>query len=543
MKSKLLNFKFLLITSTIFFGIFGLAKSSLAAGINCDQTTLQAAISNANSGDTIVCNAGNVTWNAGFTGLNNAKHLKLQGSGTNVTWTYSGNSPAFQIVDTTHVKQFEFAGFNVTMGSGSIPTAGFIQLYDGGRVLVHDNTFTATDVGAGFVHIRRGYGVIYKNTFIAARGGQLIQIHRAYEDIYKNWTSATGDQGYGSTATPINYIEGNTFTLINGAADDIVDATNGGVFVFRYNDVTGGVVGGHGEDSGASMLWKYVHNNKLQSGGFGYGAGIQFRGGTGIAHDNAISGAGAASIYLQNYRSCTSWVKDYGYNTNAADGTAACDFKNYGYCTTQGNNGLISCTQDSDCSSLGKGTCSQRFLSTAADTLCNVGDTNCTRYFDGNGTHNYPCRHQIGRGVNEESHPVYQWKNTINGSTILLPDILTDGNCLTGTSNIGNQVQKNRDYYNYVATFDGTSGIGDSRDVSRPVTCTAGVGWWDNSAKKFYRCTATNTWEEYFTQGACPHPDTGLTGSCDSTKVGSVGYNIAGGDTTPPAAPSGLNVQ
>jgi hypothetical protein len=42
---------------------------------------------------------------------------------------------------------------------------------------------------------------------------------------------------------------------------------------------------------------------------------------------------------------------------------------------------------------------------------------------------------------------------------------------------------------------------------------------------------------------SCPHPLTGLSGSCDSSAVGINGYNVESvPDTTPPAQPTGLTV-
>ena len=96
--------------------------------------------------------------------------------------------------------------------------------------------------------------------------------------------------------------------------------------------------------------------------------------------------------------------------------------------------------------------------------------------------------------------------------------LTTPSNSATGTKG----VELNREYFNYNASFDGTSGVGVGS--SRPATCTVGVGYWETAqtvadltnytgaspatplSGTLYRCTATDTWTAYYTPYAYPHP-------------------------------------
>jgi hypothetical protein len=90
-------------------------------------------------------------------------------------------------------------------------------------------------------------------------------------------------------------------------------------------------------------------------------------------------------------------------------------------------------------------------------------------------------------------------------------------------------IAANRDYYDYAASFDGTSGVGCGSLAARPPTCTTGVAYWatDQSCKdlsgmvgtnpakpisgKLYKCVSTNKWSTAgdgitYTPFQYPHP-------------------------------------
>jgi hypothetical protein len=98
--------------------------------------------------------------------------------------------------------------------------------------------------------------------------------------------------------------------------------------------------------------------------------------------------------------------------------------------------------------------------------------------------------------------------------------LTTPTNTATGTKG----VEANREYFNYTASFNGTVGVGVGTLAALPATCTSGVGYWatNQSAANLtdytgvnpttpisgtlYRCTATNTWTDYYTPYTYPHP-------------------------------------
>jgi hypothetical protein len=119
------------------------------------------------------------------------------------------------------------------------------------------------------------------------------------------------------------------------------------------------------------------------------------------------------------------------------------------------------------------------------------------------GGEGYSCVQQIGQGVRGGTQePMYIWNNTRSG----------DGNTWVAfpSPNVDADVQwaisQNRDYCLY----------------STSTSCNS----------------ITTTYTSY----ACPNPLTGYSGSCDSSVAGIAGYNIEAPDTTPPAAPTGVQV-
>jgi hypothetical protein len=105
----------------------------------------------------------------------------------------------------------------------------------------------------------------------------------------------------------------------------------------------------------------------------------------------------------------------------------------------------------------------------------------------------------------------YVFNNLVNGSIV---------NMTPGGAGSGCGVSENNyplGYWNYTASFKGTTGVGRGPLSSRPTTCTTGVGYWAtdqgewNSSHagadgQFYKCTATDTWTLYYTPYTYPHP-------------------------------------
>jgi hypothetical protein len=240
------------------------------------------------------------------------------------------------------------------------------------------------------------------------------------------------------------------------------DGNLGGRYVFRYNTAYNGWTETHslqGESERALRVWEVYRNTDVCTSGC-YIA-HRMRGGTGVAFDNITSGFNYNAIELDNVRDTSSYG-DWGL----------CD----------GNS-----------------------------------------WIDGNesGKSGYLCRDQVGAGGDstlwdssfsqpappQVKVPAYSWGNKYNGINVL--NFVSDNET---------HIQANRDYYNYNASFNGTTGVGVGLLANRPETCTKGVAYWATDQGNWnksgdgkgsgvlYKCTATNTWTLYYTPYTYPHP-------------------------------------
>jgi len=126
------------------------------------------------------------------------------------------------------------------------------------------------------------------------------------------------------------------------------------------------------------------------------------------------------------------------------------------------------------------------------------------------------CPSHPGNPVDEDINNSYYWSNW-RVSTQFTVGFATD-------SYPGSEPTENEDFWNYNASFDGSVGIGCGAIASRPATCTTGVAYWATNQScsdlsgmvganpttpisgTLYKCTATNTWEPYYTPYTYPHP-------------------------------------
>ena len=110
---------------------------------------------------------------------------------------------------------------------------------------------------------------------------------------------------------------------------------------------------------------------------------------------------------------------------------------------------------------------------------------------------------------------------TVDSAWEVVPDATSQYRIV---SDWGDVLAENREFFNQAEPFDGTAGIGVGPLADRPATCTPGVAYWatDQTAADLprmvgarpempiagvlYRCTAENTWTEYYTPIPYPHP-------------------------------------
>ncbi|MGB9105962.1 MAG: hypothetical protein WCC59_14470, partial [Terriglobales bacterium] len=273
------------------------------------------------------------------------------------------------------------------------------------------------------------------------------------------------------------YMEDNRF-VYTSVMDGAFDSYDGAKLVFRYNSVTGTNIGSHGLDSSGtrSTLLMEIYNNAFGNTNSGIYEWVGSRGGVHYVFNNTVA-AGTdyspdSAFNLRNYRTDNA----FGYGNGAVCG---------------GSN-----------------------------------------YIDGNasGQHGYPCRDQVGRGpetapatdwpartstaiYSEALMPGYSWSNNFKGAAPTISNFQISNAANDGMPNTVSQYQivNNRDFYNEVASFDGTAGVGSGLLSARPSTCTPQVAYWARDTNTLYQCSATNTWSAYYTPYTYPHPLQGTT--------------------------------
>jgi hypothetical protein len=459
------------------------------------------------------------------------------------------------------------------------------------QVRVDHITFAPPAV-TGIETVGDTWGVIDHNIFLQNATKEVFSIlvqHNSWAGV-----GSFGDNSWAQPDTlgqaGAVYIEDNTFVYPNGVNIlTCIDSEAGGRFVFRHN--TGcNSLGVHGMDSSGRLRsvrqWEVYNNDFVAIPSQPLGnqfTGFFVRGGTGVIWNNnnqdGISDPYITMTQLTVYRDSDSyppWAGSTGQNGSTAWGANGCD-GNSPYDTNDGGG--------SSSTAFGSGTASasssldnmtangspgwttnqwigyslrnvtERWGSVIVSNTGNTITTNVIR--QGSSTdlqhawasgdrflilHAYPCLDQTGRGMgnlfqntnpvlastglagaaSQAIDPVYEWLNTHNGGT----------NFWGITSDSPQRVRANRDYYDYMTTFDGTSGIGSGLLSARPTTCTAGlggntqgVGYWATDTQTLYVCNPANTWTVKYTPYTYPHPLTlGQTSG------------------TPPAAPLGVAV-
>ena len=312
-------------------------------------------------------------------------------------------------------------------------------------------------------------------------------------------------QGFGSWSTATNFGSGNFFFYENNTFNNAyaTDCTIGGRFVFRHNVVNNGYLQTHRlqfDILACRAVEAYGNTfNSTLSNPNTYAA-LYITNGTFLTWGNTITG-GLYSHYIQA-------IDQRRMSTDILSGPPN-----------------------------GWGMCGTTYVDTGGSN-----SPNGPSKWDGNqDSSGYPCINQIGRGAgdllqgntpnvcdvtsgqcasknyngswpNEALEPVYEWNDTVASPTDVF---YVYGNDAT--------IQKNRDYYLYSASFNGTSGVGTGLLSARPSTCTAGPGgntngvaYWATDTNTLYVCNPTNTWTTYYTPYTYPHPlvaGSGVTGN------------------------------
>jgi len=454
----------------IVIGIFFLMPYVSWADYSCTATSgtqedFNTCVTNAASQSgavTITIPASAPTWSSQSTvslsSWTNVTSLTIQGAGpTNTVITVGNTDSALSVTAGTKTFVLKDMGFSdartTNHHSGMVVVSGTAASSTSGwrvtNVYFTDfDDYPGNDTWAMSVY---GYGLIDNCHFTAyGSGGGGIRIFGAGNQ-FANWDAILNFGDANAT-----FVEDCTFTwpVQNSTWPDVaVDTFSSARWVVRHNTITNTFLQVHGLDStwdGRSGLSFEIYNNTLSSSNR-YIGGPYIRGGTGLYHDNTHiytgNGAGWTGPNLDVYRVCTGTSADiahWGYCYDTPSRKICSNMNTDGTYTGR----IQTCQTDADCT--GGATCNRMFLSTDRDSLCTVGDSNCTKYWDGDSTNpqGWPCRDQPGRGTHQDLRPIYTWGNNTNSGTI--GAYASDWSCGT----VSTYIQEGRDFCNHSPATD-----------------------------------------------------------------------------------------
>lgn len=448
-----------------------------------DRTSVAQCVSNAQNGDTINVLAGSGSWSPeiAITG----KAVRLMGAGS-ANVTISSGQPVKLTNSASRI-----SGFTFNLGTGG---SGFV--IEGSRGWRIDHNRVTRTVADSFI---LAYG----------QGGRPVEGLVDNNDItYGRIVYYGEDKGLAGTTrwaenldigtSKAIYIEDNIIRWLDGSSSGYLNHMDGNYgcrYVSRFNTIIGGRFEAHalqGNNERGCRLWEIYSNTMTNPTTPGYRPFL-IRAGTGMIFHNTTDGR-----YLSN----------------------AIDLDN----PRTGQPDVI-----------------------AQTSLIGACDGNS--FADGNqaGGEGYPCRDQIGRSTDASAwnygnpapaqafFPAYIWRNTMPSG-----ELSVNLNCVGSTAQCTRQstkhIVRNRDFFAYAASFNGTVGVGEGPLSSRPSTCTVGVGYWatdqgewnarqSGADGQLYRCSSTNTWTVQYVPYAYPHP-----------------LQAGGSTTLPPAPPSNLRI-
>ena len=464
----------------------GSSPNLIAANASRDE--VMACFNIAKNGDTINIPAGTSTWSSGIS--TGSKSVTFKGAGMgNTVITLSTGSYVFTMGNSST----KILDMTLRNGGVFIDGTNFVV----GRVYFDnsslDRNFRIVQIEGNYGY--HPYGIIHSCTFDHVS----ILIMAVRDDNYVQGATWSLPYGFGDPRATV-YIEGNLFIKNAGSVENVIDGRLAARTVMRFNDVVSNTAGQNNalyveahsaQDQNTLrgyMRWEFYNNILDNKGGYHFYP-FRYRAGTGLVFNNAVTGNWSNyGIALDHRR---------GYE---GDGWVA-------------------------------------------------GRCNGTSAWDGNeDSTGYPCRDQIGRGYDlvpwvdrppasytQVLMPAYAWnnKNQLNAEV----PFQVINNC-------SHHIKHNRDYYNYTASFNGTSGVGRGLYASRPATCTRNTAYFATDVGPMgtlYQCSQTNTWTKHFEPYTCPHPLADPSGKyhCDMSVAGVAGYGMAGAPSSPaPPAPA-----
>ena len=512
---------------------------------SCNVSDVQRATNHANAGDTVVIPAGTCTWTSTLTVSTAVTLIGTTRGATvivdNVDRSRCRDHPAIFLNITANLP-WRLANFTI-QGSAADPG----NCSENVKVVTNSHAFRLDHITfnnmqtTGIKLDGDAWGLIDHCMFNGDHKRGVLIHHTTWGKV-----GAWGDSSWAQPDTlgtnQAVFVEDSSFNITHALGVGSVACEHGGRCVVRYNNPLP-YIGTHGTDSTArvrSIRHIEVYNNTFNDNGAAVTQGMQLRGGTALFFNNTITPTTTRSytapIALEIYREVNAF-KPWGPASNGYKG--GCD----GTGPFDNNDGIVYDRGKYNSGSGGRDllTDSTRHWSTNQwigyslrnDTTGPWGsaiesntDTTITTYPSTTGNPHtwnigdsyqivkvYPCLDQPGRGAgdyisgggfalpggparwpHQAIDPVYAWNNR------------SKSNLVPAVSHYYTHIQPNRDYYDWTANFDGTTGVGQGVLSLRPTTCTPLVAYWAIDTNTLYQCSAKNTWTVYYKPYTYPHP-------------------------------------
>ena len=421
MKRLLLAIFICLVTSPSF---------AVTTACNGSQSDCQSKVTAATAGDIITIPSGTFTWSSP---VSITKGVTIQGGGSSSVINITG-AGAFTIPIGTSWGDIRICYLRLTGASTSGQDMNFERGWNSLRVdHITWNTTSSRGIHVGY---STGWDDVYNGSYVSHQ--KMLVDHVTYNVtsggspfilVYGRGSRAwREDDGFGTDN--FIFIEDSSFTWPSYSLGHYVtDTEYAARIVFRYNTVTNGWVGTHDFGSTPNSRGNRLvemYNNTFTSDTYTGAYALNFvRGGTGIAFNNTITnyesinnpmiyrvGSGAGYIGVMCQDSAGIKMCQDGAKHNASTGMPD-------------SSGSAQCTSDSGCKDA-------------------TGATGKCVYIDNpSGAGGYPCRDQLGRGIDNAagentSSPLYWYNNTVNGVS----------NAAFDVGGYGAWIVSGRDYYN-----------------------------------------------------------------------------------------------
>ena len=291
-------------------------------------TDVQAAITNAGAGDTVVIPAGTWDWtdcNTATACVDVTKAITIRGAGCALDASHRPTSCQTVIRDApTANASYRLFRFTLPAGTTTIARLSQLEIVNNGRTAlsiagVISVIGTINDDGRRFVldHLKMtllnvvpyldiysAYGVVYHSVMSYTSGRRLASIHGNTAATDFGDTPWSADTNLGTDK--YSYFEDNELDGDVTSERAHIDAFSGARYVARFNAASGWNFGGHGtESSGRYRSTRDIEvygNTHVAGSGGGQTAG-QNRGGISLFFNNTYTGYGAASIQFNCDRS------------------------------------------------------------------------------------------------------------------------------------------------------------------------------------------------------------------------------------------------